>query len=158
MKRFFFIALLGAGFTSLAFVSSHTPPVQHFTLHETIAYDTVLSTTCLGEDVHIYGTVEVVHHLTINGKRFVEHVVHIPGEVVGVGLTTGTEWIGAGQTQYTYVGTLAGGQSHRSFVNAHILIGKGQVPNLLMHDNIHATVYADGTVITRVEHTSVECR
>ena len=163
MKQFHFLALFAVGVASLAFAGSATsrqspPPAKTYTVHETIVYDTVMTVDCIGEAMHLYGEVEVTHHLTINGNRFVERIVHVPRGVVGVGLTTGAQWIGAGQTQHTYIGSFAGGQSITGYVNAMIIIGKGRVENLLMHDNILSKVYEDGTVTTVVDHSYVECR
>ena len=45
-----------------------------------------------------------------------------------------------------------------SFVNNFKIIGPGPGNNLLIHENFHMTVNADGTVTVVIDNTSFSCR
>jgi hypothetical protein len=53
---------------------------------------------------------------------------------------------------------LTGGASEFTFINNFRLIGQGPDNNLQVHQTIHTTINANGTVTSVVNNTSVECQ
>jgi|SRR5262245_43914500 len=111
-----------------------------------------------GELVLIQGTLHIEQHITINDNRATIKSHAQPQGASGVGLTTGDPYRAVGGTQE--VDTLANptnGAFEFTFINNFRIIGPGPDNNLLVHQTIHETINANGTVTTTVTNTSVDC-
>jgi hypothetical protein len=111
-----------------------------------------------GELVLIQGTLHIQQHITINGNRATIKSHFQPQGAGGTGLTTGDTYNAVGVTQEVDTLALTGGASEFTFVNNFRLIGQGPDNNLQVHQLVHVTINADGTVTTVVDNTSVECQ
>ena len=111
-----------------------------------------------GEIVVIEGTLHIQQHITINDNRANLKIHAQPQQASGLGLTTGDTYQGTGVTQEQDSIPLTNGAFEFTFVNNFKLIGQGPDNNLLVHQNVHVTVDANGFVTTVVDNTSVECR
>ncbi len=111
-----------------------------------------------GELVLIQGTLHIQQHITINDNRATIKSHFQPQGAGGTGLTTGDTYNATGVTQEVDTLPLTGGAAEFTFVNNFRVIGQGPNNNLLVHQLVHTTVNANGTVTSVVDNTSVECR
>jgi hypothetical protein len=110
-----------------------------------------------GELVLVQGTLHIQQHITINNNRATVKSHFQPQGAGGTGLTTGDTYNAVGVTQEVDTIALTGGASEFTFVNNFRLIGQGPNNNLQVHQLVHVTINANGTVTTVVDNTSVEC-
>ena len=111
-----------------------------------------------GELVLIEGTLHIQQHITINDNRATIKSHFQPQGADGVGLSTGDPYNATGVTQEVDTLPLTNGAAEFTFINNFRLIGQGPNNNLLVHQTVHTTVNADGTVTSVVDNTSVECQ
>jgi hypothetical protein len=110
-----------------------------------------------GEDVSLSGAFHSVFHVTLDGLGGAHVVViHNPEGISGSGLTTGAKYQGVGASPQD-ISNVKVGEEHTSVLNMRI-IGQGPGNNLTIHDNVHTTVLADGTVTSFHDNFSLECR
>jgi hypothetical protein len=82
-----------------------------------------------------------------------------PRELTGTGLITGANYVGSGITQTmttTFKGAFSGSYI-LSFVTSFDVIGGDSGFKYLVHDNIHMTVFSNGSVISNVDNPFVIC-
>ena len=110
--------------------------------------------------VELSGELHDLFHVTISSSGRLSLKVHDqPQGVSGVGLTTGVKYQATGVTQeMTHQNQVTGFPFNETFVNNFRLIGQGPGNNFLIHDNLHVTVNADGTLTSYHDNFSVECR
>jgi hypothetical protein len=119
---------------------------------------------CVGgggpELVELTGELHDLFHITISNSGRLSLKVHDqPQGISGVGLTTGTKYQATGVTQeMTHQNQVTGFPFNDTFVNNFRLIGQGPGNNFLVHDNLHVTINADGTVTSFHDNFSIECR
>ena len=111
-----------------------------------------------GELVLIQGTLHIQQHITINDNRVNLKIHFQPQDGSGVGLTTGDKYNPNGVTQEQDSLPITNGAAEFTFVNNFRIIGQGPNNNLQVHQNVHVTVNANGTVTTVVDNTSVDCK
>ena len=111
-----------------------------------------------GELVLIEGTLHIQQHITINDNRASIKVHFQPQGAKGTGLTTGDSYNATGVTQEHDSIALTGGATEFTFINNFRIVGTGPDNNLLVHQTVHVTINANGTVTTVIDNTSVECR
>ncbi len=111
-----------------------------------------------GEPVLISGILHIQQHITINDNHASIKSHFQPQGAGGVGLITGDNYNATGVTQEQDGIPLQLSAFEFSFINNFRIIGQGPDNNLLVHQTIHVTINADGTVTTVVDNTSVECR
>jgi hypothetical protein len=109
-----------------------------------------------GEWVTLSGTIHEVFHVTVNdaGHSTIKFFDQ-PQGVSGVGSVTGVKYQGTGVTQdirTTRVG------SKETFVNIFRMVGQGPGNNFSVHENLHVTVNADGTVTVTRDAIETSCR
>jgi hypothetical protein len=109
-----------------------------------------------GEDVFLAGNLHFLSHTTITGagKGFIN--LHFqPQGLTGTGLTTGDTYHATGVTDIR-IDFVTGEMVN--FVNNFRLIGPGPGNNLLVHENMHITVNANGDVTASHDHFTFECK
>jgi hypothetical protein len=111
-----------------------------------------------GELVSIEGILHIQQHITINDNRVTIKSHFQPQGAGGTGLTTGDSYNATGVTQEVDTLPLVGGAAEFTFINNFRLIGAGPDNNLQVHQTIHTTINADGTVTSVVDNSSVECQ
>jgi hypothetical protein len=111
-----------------------------------------------GEDVHLSGTLHTVIRTTINGNKVGIKTLSNPQGVSGTGLTSGDHYQGTGVTQETSNENSGGLPETETFINNFRILGPGKGNNLLVHENAHFTVNANGTVTSFVDNFSIECK
>ena len=108
-----------------------------------------------GEFVSGAGELHVRTHVTADAHHGVHIVQHFnPQGIAATGATSGAVYRAVGMTRESFNSGL--GQT-TSYVNNFRLIGRGPASNYSVHQNVHVTVLADGTVSTTVAHEAIRC-
>lgn len=109
-----------------------------------------------GELVHLQGPIHVLFQFVVDGDGGVHGTSHFqPQGIAGLGLTTGDSYHATGETVDRFNSKV--GLTY-TFVNNFKIIGQGPGNNFLVHENLHFTVNANGTLTVTVDNFSVECR
>jgi len=111
-----------------------------------------------GELVLISGILHLQQHITANDSHVTIKTHAQPQGADGVGLTTGDKYSATGVTQEEDGIALQLSASEFTFINNFRIIGQGPGNNLLVHQTIHTTINANGTVTNVVDNTSVDCQ
>ena len=111
-----------------------------------------------GEIVSLSGNLHAVFSTTLNANNVHFTAEFNPRAVNGVGLTTGEKYQGTGVTRFDTNMNVAGFPFTFTFVNNFRIIGQGTDNNFLVHENVHVTINADGTMTVFVDNFSVACK
>jgi hypothetical protein len=109
-----------------------------------------------GELVTLSGVLHDLFHVTINGNKFVLKFHDQPQGISGVGEISGDVYHATGVTQETTTTGVIGVTDN--FINNFKIIGPQPGNNILIHENFHVTVNANGTLTTFVDNFSAECK
>jgi len=136
------------------------PAKAEVTSNESIPIDLLVFIPCAnggaGDLVELTGELHVLLAFTADGAGGFHVKSHFqPQGVSGVSLTTGLHYNATGVTQETF-NVKAGLED--TFVNNFNIIGQGPNNNLLVHENFHITINANGTVTASVDNFSVDCK
>jgi hypothetical protein len=104
------------------------------------------------------GPLHVLFTFTINGNNVSGFSHFQPQGISGTGETTGDKYQGTGVTQQSFKISLLNGQANFTSVNNFRIIGQGPGNNYLVHENMHVTINANGTVIVSHDNFSVACK
>jgi hypothetical protein len=111
-----------------------------------------------GEVVDLSGPLHTLISFTINGTN-VSGVFHFqPQGISGTGETTGEKYQATGITEESFKSSLQNGQANFTFVNNFRIIGQGPGNNFLVHETMHLTINADGTVTVFHDNFSIDCK
>jgi hypothetical protein len=109
-----------------------------------------------GEVVELTGDLHDMFSYTIDSNGGVHVDVHDnPQGISGTGLTSGDRYHATGVTRFNLNSTEA---MEVTVVNNFRIIGPGPRNNLLVHDNFHITVNANGDVTASHDNFRVECK
>lgn len=110
-----------------------------------------------GEWVHLTGNLHAVFHVTIsNSANFSVKSQFQPQGVSGRGESTGARYQGNGVTQeMDHLGRV--GEAF-SYVNNFQVIGSGRGNNFVVHEVIHITVNANGTLTSFLDGFRASCQ
>jgi len=112
---------------------------------------------CAGELVVLNGPLHILSSVTFDRAGGFHMLGHFqPQGISGLGQTTGAKYQATGETEFQTNAKAVPFET--SFVNNFKIIGQGPGNNLLIHENMHLTVNANGTVTAVIDNTSVECR
>jgi len=131
-----------------------------FTVSQNFLIDIVVFVPCAnggaGEEVELTGNLHDLFHVTFTPSGgFRLSVVDNPQGITGTGFTTGAKYQGTGITRDNFGGRVG---SEETFVNNFRIIGQGPGNNFLVHENLHITVNANGTLTVFRDNFSVECK
>jgi hypothetical protein len=104
-----------------------------------------------GEWVHITGETHIMTSLTNDGAGGSHSVWHFNSRAQGIGLTTGNEYIGR-HVEQENVNFKPPFPHEETFVQNIRMIGRGNVPNFVLHWNVHVTINANGEVTAEVNN------
>ena len=110
-----------------------------------------------GQPVHVEGGLHIVLSLTVNGTHGSAKVHYQPQGVSGTA-ADGTKYEAVGVTQEMFDLDFANGQATHTYVNNFRLIGQGPGNNLVVHENLHMTINANGVVTATVDNFSASCK
>jgi hypothetical protein len=170
--HFVMVVAVGLGACSDSPVSPRGPAVDAvsdpnlaafvLTFNEVVPIDITTFVPCAnggaGEFVRAVGRLHQVFTTVINSNGTVTVRSHNqPQGLTGIGLTTGDKYQATGVTQTTdQVGAPFPAVS--TFINNFRFIGRGPNNNLLIHEEGHLTINANGVLTVFVDHISEECR
>lgn len=144
----------------MALVSPALAAADSFTVSQSFPLDLLVYVPCAdggaGEEVYLTGYLHDLFHVTFTPSGgFVISGLDNPQGISGTGLTTGDSYQGTGVTRFVTSGRLG---FTDTFVNNFRIIGEGTGNNYLVHENVHITVNANGTLTAYVDNFSVECK
>lgn len=111
-----------------------------------------------GELVDLSGPLHTVISFTINGNNVSGYYHFQPQGITGVGETTGITYHATGVTQASFKASFQNGQANFTFVNNFRIIGQGAGNNYLVHETLHMTFNADGTLTVSHDNFSIDCK
>ena len=111
-----------------------------------------------GEVVDLSGPLHVLISFTINGNNVSGYFHFQPQGISGTGETTGAKYQATGVTLESFKNSLQNGQANFTFVNNFRIIGQGPGNNFLVHETLHLTINADGTLTVSHDSLSIDCR
>ena len=112
----------------------------------------------VGEVVTLNGNLHVLISTTVNGNHISSDMHFQPQGITGVGSVSGDKYQGTGITRFSFEADVAGFPFIQTMVNNFKIIGQGSGNNILVHENLHVTVNANGTVTASVDNFSAECK
>jgi hypothetical protein len=111
-----------------------------------------------GELVDLTGPLHTLITFTFSGHN-VSGTSHFqPQGIVGTGETTGDKYQATGVTRSSFKGSFQNGQFTQTFVNNFRIIGQGSGNNFLVHEVLHVTFNANGTVTVFHDNFSIDCK
>ena len=132
--------------------------VTHFSAKDIIIEDQVVQNPCTGESVLLHiDQLFMIREVSVEGKFFHGHITFLDRGTTGVGLTSGATYrqTGAEQEFLHLKGEVASSQRIQVTIN---LIGKGRVPNLLVHEILRVTVSPAGELKVAFDKVREVCR
>lgn len=111
-----------------------------------------------GEVVDLTGPLHTLISFTINGNNVSGFFHFQPQGISGTGETTGAKYQATGVTQESFKNSLQNGQANETFINNFRIIGQGPGNNFLVHETLHFTINAEGTVTVSHDNFSVDCK
>jgi hypothetical protein len=111
-----------------------------------------------GEMVNLNGTLHSVVSATVNGNNVTGYFHFQPQDVTGTGQTTGAKYQATGVTQQSFKTSLQNGQGQLTFVNNFRIIGQGPGNNFVIHETMHITFNADGTMTVNHDNFTSDCK
>lgn len=111
---------------------------------------------CNGDVVDFTGEFHDVANVTINNNSF--HIVFQDNAqgIHGIGTPSGVSYSGSQHDNFVLNETI--GASNVTEEGSFTEISQGSAPNFVVHDLLHITVNADGTVTATVDNFTAECR
>jgi hypothetical protein len=145
---------------SLAPGSEPAVRAETFTVSQFVEIEIAVFVGCAnggaGENVTLSGVLHDLFHVTVNGNRFVLKFHDQPQGISGVGEISGDVYHATGVTQETTTTGIIGVTDN--FVNNFKIIGQRPGNNFLVHENLHVTVNANGTLTVLRDHVTAECK
>lgn len=146
------VALVAPGSVSAA--------AETFTVSSTFPIDMLVFVPCAaggaGELVELTGNLHDLFHVTFTPSgTYRISVVDNPQGITGIGWTTGVKYQGTGITRDNSGGRVG---FEATYINNFKIIGQGTGNNFLIHENLHITVNANGTLTVFHDNFSVECK
>ena len=116
-----------------------------------------VSESCSGEDVNVFGTLDIIIQTTTDSRGGLHVVFHLTPHLIGVGLSTGLDYNPVGPSQFVFIvdGT---GPRVTAGVNIINLISPGSSDNLVITETVHVTVNANGTTTVEFDNVNAACR
>jgi hypothetical protein len=112
----------------------------------------------VGENVDLSGPLHTLISFTTNGSNVSGYFHFQPQGISGTGETTGAKYSATGVTRQSFKSSLQNGQANLTFVNNFRMIGQGPGNNFLVHETLHITVNADGTLTVLHDNFTTDCK
>ncbi len=140
-----------------ALVSVSDQSASTFTTNEVIPF-AIEESECGNETFAGSGRLHVLVHGTITSSGHIQAVFHVNPQYFRVfGLTTGAEYLVPGML-HTVTNMNGPAPLTETLVNNLHVIGRGAVPDFMLHQNVHLTINANGEVTAAFDHFFTECR
>ena len=113
--------------------------------------------SCTGEEVHIFGTLDIHIQTNTDGKGNTHVMFHLTPHLIGIGLTSGDTYNPTGPSNTNdYID--GNGPRVSSGINIINLISTGSGGNLQIRESYHATITPQGSVTVDVSDVRAGCR
>jgi hypothetical protein len=112
----------------------------------------------LGEIVDLSGPLHTLISSTVTGNNVSGYFHFQPQGISGTGEVTGATYHATGVTRQSFKSSLQNGQANLTFVNNFRIIGQGPGNNFLVHETLHLTFNADGTLTVSLDNLTVDCK
>lgn len=113
---------------------------------------------CAADTVLLTGNLHILMTITSDSNGgFHFSSLFNPQGISGIGSPSGAKYQGTGETRFD-TQTSGPPPFNFTFVNNFNIIGQGPGNNFLVHENVHITVNADGTLTTSIDNFSFSCR
>jgi hypothetical protein len=121
--------------------------------------DMIVDIPCSGDVVQLEGYMHVMMSWTVDDNggihgKIMYQPMNLAGEVIS-GPNMGAGYNATGVTQDNLNGVV--GEAY-TYINNYRMIGKGDAPNLMVHETYHVTVNADGDPIVEIHNYSITCK
>jgi hypothetical protein len=147
------LATIVGSIASAAAQATHTTD----TFVEPFDFVVTAAESCTGEDVHIFGIIEVLIQTTTDAKGGTHVSMQFVPFLTGEGLTSGLIYLPKGPLHSTDI-VAPSGANVFSLTNVIRLIAPGSDSNLVITEYIHITVNPDGTTTVDFDTIRVACR
>ena len=111
-----------------------------------------------GEVVDLSGPLHTLISFTINGNNVSGYFHFQPQGISGTGETSSAKYQATGVTQESFKNSLQNGQANFTYINNFRIIGQGPGNNFLVHETLHFTVNADGSLTVFHDNFSIDCK
>jgi hypothetical protein len=111
-----------------------------------------------GEMVDLAGPLHTVVSGVFKGNNITGYFHFQPKGIVGLGETTGEKYQATGVTQQSFKIAFINGQANFSSVNNFRIIGQSSGNNYLVHETMHVTFNANGTITVVHDNFSAACQ
>ena len=111
-----------------------------------------------GEVVDLSGPLHTLISAAIHGNNVSGYFHFQPQGIRGAGETTGAKYQATGVTLQSFKTSLRNSQANLTFVNNFRIIGQGPGNNYLVHETMHITINADGTLTVLFDNLSIDCK
>ena len=152
---------LSIGLVALVFLLSglpaYTAVVTNMSFPVTIDVFIPCAVGGAGEVVTLNGNLHVLLSSTVNANHISTYSHFQPQGISGVGSVSGDKYQATGITRFSFEADVVAFPFIQTLVNNFKIIGQGPGNNFLVHQNVHLTVNANGTVTAFVDNFSVEC-
>ncbi len=112
----------------------------------------------VGEIIDLSGPLHTLISTTLTGNSVSGYFHFQPQGLSGTGETTGAKYNGTGVTEQSFKSFLQNGQANLTYVNNFRIIGQGAGNNYLVHETLHITINADGTLTVFHDNFSIDCK
>ena len=112
----------------------------------------------VGEVIDLAGPLHTLISFTINGNNVSGYSHFQPQGITGTGETSGNKYQATGVTQQSFTQSLRNGQFSLTYVNNFRMIGQGPGNNYLVHETLHMTMNADGTMTVFHDNFGIDCK
>jgi hypothetical protein len=112
----------------------------------------------VGEIIDLSGPLHTLISTTLTGNSVSGYFHFQPQGLSGTGETTGAKYNGTGVTEQSFKSSLQNGQANLTHVNNFRIIGQGAGNNYLVHETLHITINADGTLTVFHDNFSIDCK
>ena len=141
----------------MAAVLTALPAQAAVTTNTSIPITLVVDIPCAGELVVLNGPLHILSTVTFDRAGGFHMVAHFqPQGIRGLGQISGVKYQATGITEFQTNAKAVPFET--SFVNNFKIIGQGPGNNLLVHENFHLTINANGRLTALIDNSSFECR
>jgi hypothetical protein len=159
-KKLFVLAFV----LMLALLTTNATFASGFASQTTVQYIEISDVTNVpcaangaGEYVGYGGTIRVTMRTTVLGPFTLVQEAYDVISITGIGMTTGTHYIGSGTTRSAYW-TRTGRNSVSTLWNVFNMIGEGPAPDLRVRALLVTRFNANGEVTHYTERVNITCR
>lgn len=154
------LALLALSLLALASVGSHVARAQATTVTSNASFPfTETAVTCDDVYITLTGKMHVLAHVTTDAQGGRHAILQINTEEVKGTDAAGNNYVSSAtnNNDLNEAGT-AGSQSEHTITTKFLLVGKGNLPDLLVKTTMHVTINADGEMTAEVTNVVAQCR